>query len=50
MDAAKLRSVRSPFKLTWRVRMNNNRQITPVRPVLIHMTEPSVQPGVFRAL
>ncbi|CAE7240032.1 unnamed protein product [Symbiodinium sp. CCMP2592] len=39
MDAAKLRSVRSPFKLTWRVRLNNNRQITPVRPVLIHTTE-----------
>ncbi|OLQ08636.1 hypothetical protein AK812_SmicGene7853 [Symbiodinium microadriaticum] len=40
MDAVKLRAVRHPFKLAWRVRMNNNRQITPLRPVLIHMIEP----------
>ncbi|CAE7214672.1 unnamed protein product, partial [Symbiodinium sp. CCMP2456] len=39
MDVAKVRSLRPPFQVSWRVRLTHHRVISPVRPVLLHTQE-----------
>ncbi|CAE7775676.1 unnamed protein product [Symbiodinium sp. CCMP2592] len=48
MDAAKIRALRPPFHVTWRMRLTHHRVLSPVRPVLLHGQEVQVTPGVLR--
>ncbi|OLP76578.1 hypothetical protein AK812_SmicGene43471 [Symbiodinium microadriaticum] len=48
MDVAKVRSLRPPFQVAWRVRLTNHRVVSPVRPVLLHTQEVQLTPGVHR--
>ncbi|CAE7869588.1 unnamed protein product [Symbiodinium necroappetens] len=48
MDPAKIRALRPPFHVTWRMRLTHHRVLSPVRPVLLHAQEVQVTPGVLR--
>ncbi|CAE7379933.1 unnamed protein product [Symbiodinium necroappetens] len=48
MDVAKIRSLRLPFQVAWRMRLTHHRVLSPVRPVLMHAQEMQLTPGVHR--